>query len=193
MPLIAPLAWAPHCCLQLYLGVKQRSCETPVVFVRFPIIITILPLESMAAHRTPGSKVMKFGTLIQDSPISPHSKYEVASLWTLAPPIGQSWTCIHVNNFWPIHPMLTDKASLESLGQAEFNAPYDVILRQDRFSAILVYVQNALIYRNKIWWHASRLFPKCRKKIWCHLVPRGAIINKIAFLLISLFIQKSPF
>ena len=149
MPLIAPLAWALHCCLQLYLGVKQRSCETPVVFVRFPIIITILPLESMAAHRTPGSKVMKFGTLIQDSPISPHSKYEVASLWTLAPPIGQSWTCIHVNNFWPIHPLLTDKASLESLGQAEFNAPYDVILRQDRFSAILVYVQNALIYRNK--------------------------------------------
>ena len=46
--------------------------------------------------------------------------------------------------------MLTDKASLESLGQAEFNAPYDVILRQDRFSAILVYVQNALSYRNKI-------------------------------------------
>ena len=44
--------------------------------------------------------------------------------------------------------MLTDKASLESLGQAEFN--YDVILRQDRFSAILVYVQNALIYRNKM-------------------------------------------
>ena len=43
--------------------------------------------------------------------------------------------------------MLTDKASLESLGQAEFN---DVILRQDRFSAILVYVQNALIYRNKM-------------------------------------------
>ena len=62
MPLIAPLAWAPQCCFQLYLGVKQRSCETPIVFVRFPIIITILPLESMAAHRTPGSKVMKFGT-----------------------------------------------------------------------------------------------------------------------------------
>ena len=79
MPLIAPLAWAPHCCLQLYLGVKQRSCETPIVFVRFPIIITILPLESMAAHRTPCSKVMKFGTLIQDSPIRPPSKFEVAS------------------------------------------------------------------------------------------------------------------
>ena len=63
MPLIAPLAWAPHCCLQLYLGVKQRSCETPIVFIHFPVIITILPLESMAAHRTPCSKVMKFGTL----------------------------------------------------------------------------------------------------------------------------------
>ena len=97
----------------------------------------------MAAHRTPWSKgVVKFGTLIQDSPIRPPSKFEVASPWALAPPIGQSWTCIHVNNFWPIHPILTNKVSLESLGQAEFNAPYDVILRQDRFSAILVYVQN---------------------------------------------------
>ena len=52
MPLIAPLAWAPHCCLQLYLGVKQRSCETPIVFICFPIIITILPLESMAGKKS---------------------------------------------------------------------------------------------------------------------------------------------
>ena len=52
MPLIAPLAWAPHCCLQLYLGVKQRSCETPIVFIRFPVIITILPLESMAGKKS---------------------------------------------------------------------------------------------------------------------------------------------
>ena len=35
------------------------------------------------------------------------------------------------------------------------------------------YLGNALTYRNKIWWHASRLCPKCRKKIWCHFVPRG--------------------
>ena len=93
-------------------------------------------------HRTPWYKVVKFGTLIQDSPISPHSKFEVASPWALAPPTGQSWTCIHVYNFWPIHPIFTNKVSLESLGQAEFNAPYDVILRHDGFSAILVYVKN---------------------------------------------------
>ena len=91
--------------LLLLLGVKQQSCETPIVFVLFPIIfififiiiciiiiiiiitiiiiiiiiIIILPLESMAAHRTPWLKVVKFGTLIQDSPISPHSKFKVAS------------------------------------------------------------------------------------------------------------------
>ena len=96
----------------------------------------------MAAHRTQWQKVVKFGTLIQDSPISPHSKFEVAIPWALAPPTGQSWTCIHVYNFWPIHPIFTTKVSLESLGQAEFNAPYDVILRHDKLSAILVYVKN---------------------------------------------------
>ena len=96
---------------------QAAKLQNPIVFVRFPIIIIIiLPLESMAAHRTPCSKVMKFGTLIHDSPIRPPSKFEVASPWALAPPIGQSWTCIHVNNFWPIHSILTNKASLESQG-----------------------------------------------------------------------------
>ena len=34
IPLIARLAWAPHCCLQLYLllGPMQRSCREPCVF-----------------------------------------------------------------------------------------------------------------------------------------------------------------
>ena len=62
---------------------QAAKLQNPIVFVRFPIIIIIiiiiLPLESMAAHRTPWSKVVKFGTLIQDSPIRPPSKFEVAS------------------------------------------------------------------------------------------------------------------
>ena len=42
------------------LGVSHWKCETPIVFVCFLIILP-LPLESMAAHRTPWSKVLKFG------------------------------------------------------------------------------------------------------------------------------------
>ena len=147
------------------MGVKQRSCETaycycmnsyywvssskaarqPIVFEYFPIIIIILSWESMAAHRTPWSKVVKFGTLVQDSPISPSSKsseFEVAGSSALAPPTSQSWTCIHFYNFRPIHPILTNKVSFDSLSQAEFNAPYVVVLHHDGFSAILVYVKN---------------------------------------------------
>ena len=40
----------------------------------------------------------------------------------------------------PIVPIFTNQVSLDSLNQAEFN--YDVILRHDGFSAILVYVKN---------------------------------------------------
>jgi hypothetical protein len=96
------------------LGVKQRSCKTTIVILRFPIII-ILPWESMAARRTPWPKVVKFGTLIQDSPMNPHSKFVVASSWSLAPATGQICTYIHVYNFWPIHPIFKIKVSLESL------------------------------------------------------------------------------
>ena len=41
--------------LFILLVVKQRSCETPIVFLVIPIIIIIVILswESMAAHRTP--------------------------------------------------------------------------------------------------------------------------------------------
>jgi hypothetical protein len=81
----------------------------------------------MAAHRTTWWKVVKFGTLVQDSPISPLSQCQVANPTALAPPTGQSCTCIHVYNFRPIHPIFTNQVSLDSLNQAEFNAPYDVI------------------------------------------------------------------
>ena len=84
-------------------------------------------LESMAAHRTARRKVVKFGKLVQDSPISPLGQSQVASPTALAPPTGQSWACIHVHNFWPIRPIFTNQVSLDSLNQAQFNKPYDVI------------------------------------------------------------------
>ena len=87
----------------------------------------MLPLESMAAHRTAWRKVVKFGTLVQDCPISPLSQSKVASPTALAPPTGQSWACIHVHNFWPIRPIFTNQVSLDSLNQAQFNTSYDVI------------------------------------------------------------------
>ena len=51
---------------------------------------------------------------------------------------------MHVNarNFWPVSPIFKNKVPLDSLAQAEFNAPYDVIFRLIRFSAILDFVKN---------------------------------------------------
>ena len=117
----------------------NEVARQPNVFVWIPIY---LPWESMAAHRTAWWKVAQFCTLVQDSPISPTSQFQVANPTALAPPTGQSCTCIHVYNFRPIHPIFPNQISLDSLNQAKFNAPYDVVLRHDRFSAILVYVKN---------------------------------------------------
>ena len=44
-------------------------------------------------------KRVKFGTLIQGSPMIPHSNFGVAGSRAVAPPTGQSWTCIHVYTF----------------------------------------------------------------------------------------------
>ena len=130
-----------------YFSVSSNEvARQPIVFVWIPIIIINLPWESMAAHRTPWCKVVKFGTLVQDPPISPWSKFEVASPTALAPPTGQSSTCIHVYNFQPIHPIFTNQISLDFLGQAEFNAPYVVVSCHDGFSAILVW--NATPFTN---------------------------------------------
>ena len=117
----------------------NEVARQPNVFVWIPIY---LPWESMAAHRTAWREVTKFCTQVQDSPISPTSQFQVASPTALAPPTGQICTCIHVYNFRPIHPIFTNQALLDSLNQAEFNAPYDVILPHDGFSAICVYVEN---------------------------------------------------
>ena len=53
--------------------------EASIVILHFPIFIIFLPWESKAAYRTPWSKVVKFGTLILDRPMIPHSKFVVAS------------------------------------------------------------------------------------------------------------------
>ena len=96
----------------------------------------------MAAHRTDYGKVVKFGTLIRDSPMIHVTKFHVGTSNPLAPPTGQSWTCVHARNFWTLGPIFKNQVSLESLDQPELNAPCDVIFRHDGFPAILDFVKN---------------------------------------------------
>lgn len=56
----------------------------------------------MWAHRTVWRKVVKFGTLIEDSPNIHHSKFVVSYSIPLAPPSVQSFTYIYANNYWTI-------------------------------------------------------------------------------------------
>ena len=63
------------------------------------IIHLLLPWESMAAPRTVWDKVMKFGTLIKDSPFFLFRKFHVSHWSALAPPTGQSWACVYTRNF----------------------------------------------------------------------------------------------
>ena len=139
------------------LGVKQWSCETTVVILRFPIFI-FLPLESMAAH-------------------SPQSKFEFAIPWALAPPTGQTWTCIHVYNFLPIHPIVTNRYYW-NLWAKQF---YDVIFRHDGFSAILVYQKPSMFQLSQMLsnhletWHIWHSFGD----LW---PLGGALINEHVFL-----------
>ena len=66
----------------------------------------------------------------------------VASPYPLAPPTGQSLKYVYARNFWTVRPKFTSKVPLESLDHAESNTPYDVMMRRDRFSAILDFVKN---------------------------------------------------
>ena len=91
----------------------------------------------MAAPRTVWDKVVKFGTLIKDRPNFIFTKFHVSHWSTLAPPTGQSWTCVYTRNFWTVWPIFKNEVPLDSLGQDEFNTPYDVNFRLYRFSAIL--------------------------------------------------------
>ena len=73
---------------------------SPEIACSLVIIIThLLLLESMAAPRTVWYKVVKFGTLIKDSPVFNFTKFHLSHCSTLAPPTGQSWTCVYTRNF----------------------------------------------------------------------------------------------
>ena len=70
------------------------------------------------------------------------TKLHVGSKHSIAPPTGQSSRYICACNSWTVSPIFKNKVPLESLDHREFNAPYDVIMRHDRFSAILENVKS---------------------------------------------------
>ena len=96
----------------------------------------------MAAPISAWSKVVKFGTLIGDSPLVQFTKFHVPYLGTLAPPMGQSWSCVYTRNFWTVCPIFKNEVPLDSLDQAEFNAHHGVNFRLYRFSAISGFIKN---------------------------------------------------
>ena len=98
---------------------------------------------SMAAHRTVCQKVVKFSTQVKDSCMFNFTQLHVATKHALAPPTGQSFSYICAHNFWPVGPIFKNKVQLDSLDHADFNAPYDVIMRHNRFSAIFDFVESA--------------------------------------------------
>ena len=98
---------------------------------------------SMAAHRTVCQKVVKFGTQVKDSCMFNFTQLHVANKHALAPPTGQSFRYICAHNFWPVGPIFNNKVPLDSLDHADFNAPYDVIMRHNWFSAIFDFVESA--------------------------------------------------
>ncbi len=55
-------------------------------------------IPSMAAHRTACGKVVKFGTLIEDSLNINHSKFGVSNSNSIAPPLVQNCTHVYANN-----------------------------------------------------------------------------------------------
>ena len=96
----------------------------------------------MAAPRSAWSKVLKFGTLIGDSPVVKCTKFHVPYLSTLAPPMGQSWTCVYTCNFWSAWLFVKNEVPLDSLDQGEFNAHHGVNFRLYRFSAISGFIKK---------------------------------------------------
>ena len=122
--------------------VTPAYCLAPTLLLAAIFIIIPPPWKSMAAHRTDWWKVVKFGTLIEDSPLINVTKCHVGTSYALAPPTGQSWMCVHARNFWVVGPIFKNQVSLDSLDLPEFNAPYDVIFRHDGFPAILDFIIN---------------------------------------------------
>ncbi len=79
-------------------GPSTEGTMAPIVSIG---VLFLLPLESMAAHRTVYGRVVKFGTLIEDSPNITHSKFGVSNSNSLAPPLVQSFTLVYANNCEP--------------------------------------------------------------------------------------------
>ena len=147
IPLIARLAWAPHCCLQLWGPCSDCCLQGTLCVSTFSYYYYYSSFfchgMSMAAHRTVCQKVVKFGTQVKDSCMFNFTQLHVANKHALAPPTGQSFRYICAHNFWPVGPIFKNKVPLDSLDHADFNAPYDVIMRHNRFSAIFDFVESA--------------------------------------------------
>jgi len=84
----------------LFLGAKQWKCKGTFWNRRsyYSSSFTFFPLKSMAAHRVACWKVMKFGTMVEDSLNS--SKFGVFNSILQAPPTVQSFTHVYANKFW---------------------------------------------------------------------------------------------
>ena len=187
MPLIAPLAWAPHCCLQLYLGVKQRSCETPIVFIRFPIIITILPLESIAGKKS-GVIWCRGGAIINKI------AFLLISLLIQKSPFRTHQTVTQSVETWPGNRRVDGWSPV--IGGGDFNVSFYIYLGKPFDVSIMpliaplawapalllaaIFRGQAAKLRNTYCFHTfsyyyyhSAIGVYGRKKIWCHLVQRG--------------------
>ena len=71
------------------------------------------------------------------------TELHVGSKHALAPPTGQvSGTFVHIT-FDAVGTIFKNKVPLDSLDHADFNAPYDIIMRHKRFSAIFDFVESA--------------------------------------------------
>lgn len=99
----------------------------------------------MAAHRTICRKVMKFCTMLKDSPSIDHSKFEVSNAISLAPLPVQSCIQVYANNLWTISHRKKILLFSGSLAQYDSIALYPVIFRHEKFSAIFNFTKTLLL------------------------------------------------
>ncbi len=117
----------------------------------------------MAAHRTDCGKVIKFGTLIEDSVNSNHTTFGVSNSNSLAPPLVQ------IFNFVMLITFINKKilVSSESLAQAESNEVHNSkIARFMHFSCIFIFncSENLLCQTRPRWF--VRFSPKLTQIIY---------------------------
>ena len=96
------------------------------------------------------------------------TKLHVSYMGTLAPPLGQSWTCVYTCNFWSAWPIVKNEVPLDSLDEGEFNAHHGVNLRLYRFSAISGFIKT-------VWKHTPpTMFIKSSSK-WPDMIFRPSL------------------